>query len=470
MRSSQSYPASDPEDTFTFIYNKPDVPATAINLGDVTINRSSVVICPDSASSFVYAKIKSQALGGNAFYVARYRKTADRQGEMAGYELDGDMLRLQEGAPSDALSGSSATEGGGSSMPALSAGEVATLASIPATQPPLESAPVDAAPVPTPQPDETPVNLGDFHFYGSTDEVPAGTRVVRYWDIAKSKYANTCDSAAVFAIAENEARRLGADGFMIIRLTRASTGGGVCYYLAGNILASSEGETPPLQSAVYDNVGLSAPGAKPRPDIGWWSAEADISVAFRTASISGSVSAQERHMLEQLKKGWSWGLTLTRYFDKGFGVGFTFLNYAASAEGPVSDGNQMTLQMVEKDNIIFAGPTFAGRGMSANGRFVFTSSVGLGYLAYASKMYPQGYPSVVAKMNGGTLGLYFSLGGDYRFAKNVGIGLKISGVTGSLNKVTITDVNEYKEEKKLADGESESLANISLGGGLRFYF
>ncbi len=108
------------------------------------------------------------------------------------------------------------------------------------------------------------------------------------------------------------------------------------------------------------------------------------------------------------------------------------------------------------------------RLISSNQKHSFISAVGLGYLGYRNNA-EIGTNKI--EFTGATLGLTIGLNYDFFISKSVAVGAGAKYVSGNISKINITSngQTQTKSIKDLSSQSRESLTNINLTAGLRFY-
>lgn len=133
--------------------------------------------------------------------------------------------------------------------------------------------------------------------------------------------------------------------------------------------------------------------------------------------------------------GMEWQLSYERVFNSGWGFGFQYSGFRSD-----SPFGNMRLNYV--------APTFLTR--TKLNQWIFSCGIGVGVFFYNDEI----YHSTGAGFNA-------DLGVEYMVSKNIGLGVSLNAISGSLPKQEGFDYN---------DDETSGIARVSLKGGIRFYF
>ena len=190
--------------------------------------------------------------------------------------------------------------------------------------------------------------------------------------------------------------------------------------------------------------------------------------AYRTARLDPSLNGDMKDYAKKLKRGLVYEADLTFFFSRAYGIGVQYSNMSSFARQYVTasfdDGSTQTGYLTDKLNIIYAGPFFAVRESTPDGRHRIYGNYGLGMLSYhdaAELIEP-------FTMTGSTIGYRVELGYDFRLTGKFYIGALLSLTSGVLYDVTVSDATGSRETVKLSSDDAENLSRIALSVGFRW--
>lgn len=263
-----------------------------------------------------------------------------------------------------------------------------------------------------------------------------------------------CDSATVIGIIKEKARQAGGNAVLVTEYIKPSFWGSSCHQMTATVLRVSDFSLVEEvdDGGRYDeDIKLLRPERKlSKIDI-----MANIGYGYRTARIIDGLTPSQRQSVEDLMSGMAWDLLVRYYFSDTGGIGFDYSAYRATADRL---GNDV---VPSADMITYVGPSFVAR-FSSNQKWIFDSSVGLGYLGYSS-VADRSYAD--RKVTGATVGWKISLGASYKLSENWGIGAEMGLLSGLLDRMNIHE-NGTKISQKLP--EKEGLGQFRIGLGIRY--
>ncbi len=162
-------------------------------------------------------------------------------------------------------------------------------------------------------------------------------------------------------------------------------------------------------------------------------------------TMSGLTSEETTEFFEKMRYGFTYGASLTGFFNTRFGLGAKFSgnNYSAKGHGYATNVNTF-----------YIAPEFVIRLPIGSHRNAWIFSASMGYVHFIQKMnYGEFKAPTISK---GGLKAVVEASIDFRIAKNVFFGPKVA-ITAGVVSMEI-------------DGENidESLNAIEIGGGFRF--
>jgi len=190
--------------------------------------------------------------------------------------------------------------------------------------------------------------------------------------------------------------------------------------------------------------------------------------SYRTASLPDNISADLENYLNDLKKGYHYGLDFTFYFmeTQGFGLrysAFITVNEIANVYITQPDNTIESGKLSDDISIFFVGPFYSLRLLNNNKRNSFISTIGLGYLGYVD----EAVLITEYEITGNSVGLIWDVGYEIGISNTMAIGFQFSYTLGTLTKYTKTE-GTLKTTIELEDGEYENLSRIDLSIALRF--
>jgi len=300
-------------------------------------------------------------------------------------------------------------------------------------------------------------------------EIPSGTESLGKVKVSDTGFTVNCSYETVLNHIKNEARKIGGNAVFIADHLTPSIFGSSCHQMTAIILRvtdfdqanDSEDNSADEFTEVQNNAVVIKP-TLPKFKIG-----ANIGYGWRTASLS-NLDNDHRIFYEKMMSNIIWDGSFHYYFNDMYGVGLVYAPYYASNSAP----GYLTAPVFEtgilysKSRIMFIGPVFAMRAATNDNKWFFNLSMGIGYLGYhRNETMNRHY----LKENGATAGFHWSLGGEYKFDKNWGIGADFTMIGGLLNQLNINVDGETWVEKY--DPRSGiGLGQFRLTTGLRYYF
>lgn len=297
-------------------------------------------------------------------------------------------------------------------------------------------------------PSETPVKV----FY--KEDIPAGSEEIGKVRVSDTGFSTGCDSLTVISKIKNEARKAGGNAVLIIEHKKPSVWGSSCHQMTAMVLNVSDLSAPTLAKDNSEEsptpVLLSESRMLPRFNLA-----VNGGYGWRTAKLADGIEGLEKDYLKKLMSGFVWNASANYYFNDNYGLGLSYSAYSASTS---------LYDLKSNDLITYVGPAFLMR-FSQNQKWIFNMSLGVGYIGYSSTHKSNGEN---LKLTGGTVGFETSIGGEYKFSKNWGVGATLSTNSGLLNSMTVNK-NGYKQKIDLGKDEKEGLGQIRIAVGFRYY-
>jgi len=232
----------------------------------------------------------------------------------------------------------------------------------------------------------------------------------------------------------------------------------------GNVVSAYNGESG-SQAATPEYVS-------PLQKLGYNSFRVYAGYGRRLNRMSPSLDMFQKQHFKRLLNGEILGAEYIRYFDKHSdgGLGFRYqIMHASSADaGAMEDenGNVVNGILDETVNISFAGPIYAGRFVSRNGKHLFADNVGLGVVTWKDK---QAFNEKYILAKGNTLGFTFDFNYSYFLSEHVTLGVDLSYTSGVIRKITLTDGSQTVTQQ-LSEEDYEGLVHLGICAQLVYTF
>lgn len=217
--------------------------------------------------------------------------------------------------------------------------------------------------------------------------------------------------------------------------------------------SKSEVEPDKLTNKNYQKLRLAIQG-------GW---------SYETAKVSEDVPASLRDYVKDLKSGYHFGGDATFFISEsvGFGVKYSMFRTKNQVEIYAQDtvtGQIRTGMLSDDITLQYIAPAVTARISSKDNNTHFYSSFALGYLDYKDNA------SIIDNftLTGNTIGLLLDFGFDFVFTKDIGVGVGISYMVGSLKEFEYDD-GQQKRKIEYEDGTAEGLNRLDISIGLRWY-
>lgn len=306
-------------------------------------------------------------------------------------------------------------------------------------------------------PSEAPVKV----FY--KEDIPAGSEEIGKVRVSDTGFSTGCDSLTVISKIKNEARKAGGNAVLIIEHKKPSVWGSSCHQMTAMVLNVSDLSAPTLAKDNSEEsptpVLLSESRMLPRFNLA-----INGGYGWRTAKLADGIEGLEKEYAEKLMSGFVWNASANYYFNDNYGIGMSYSSYSASNSSPAYTQEGETGTFKTNDMITYVGPAFLMR-YSQNQKWIFNMSLGIGYIGYSSD---SKFNRESVKLTGGTVGFETSIGGEYKFSKNWGVGATLSTNSGLLNSITVNE-NGSERNVKLGKDEKEGLGQIRIAVGFRYY-
>lgn len=188
--------------------------------------------------------------------------------------------------------------------------------------------------------------------------------------------------------------------------------------------------------------------------------------SLRLGKVSSQYTGESNDYMKKLKSGFNIGADAIYYFREKMGVGLKYSRFQASNSAviPVMTGSgEMRTNVSDKIGINFFAATFATRIFNAAGTNAFYANVALGYLGFRDN--GQVYLNKMV-LTGGSLGIGWDVGYDFRITRLLSAGAQVSLITGQMTSFVKEDASS-RVTVTLPEGQRENLSHLNISGGLR---
>lgn len=184
--------------------------------------------------------------------------------------------------------------------------------------------------------------------------------------------------------------------------------------------------------------------------------------SYMPGEAADGASSFYKEYLTSLKHGWSGGADITFFIQETWGFGLKYNQFFSNGfYGNVSaniGGSTVYGDLSNKIRSKFIGPTFTYRKVAQKSGNTFYFGYGFGYLDYSDdgELINQEY-----QLSGSTLGTYLDLGYDFAVSENIALGLKLSGMMGTLSTIQervngITTTYTLEADQRLSTGNFDA--------------
>ena len=292
-------------------------------------------------------------------------------------------------------------------------------------------------------------------------DIPLDIEILGKVSVKDAGASIDCDYYSTLEVLKTETRNAGGSGIYLSEVIPPSPKS-TCYQMTGILLRDN---TLYHQDSIFIDVPQTG-GIKNFHQLPKIKVSLNAGYGKRLGKIFDGLDYQLYNHMRKLSSGMSLDVSFDYYFNDFVGIGLIYSTYRASATDymeympPLESGDYNT-----KDAIDFIGPLVVMR-MNKGGRFFTNLKTGIGYMQYTSR---QRFLADEITLTGRTLGLAFGLGFEYRITKVFGLALGSNIMLGSVSRFDVHE-NGKTKIKQLSDNMRETLANVDVSLGVRFYF
>jgi hypothetical protein len=179
--------------------------------------------------------------------------------------------------------------------------------------------------------------------------------------------------------------------------------------------------------------------------------------SLRSTKANASIPSNVASDINKRRSGFHYGGDITAYVSETIGIGIRVSGFRAvlKTEETESTSNRISIGYV--------GPSINFRFLDNTKKNFLNVAFSIGYTGYKNQIELDSYI-----LKGNTLGYCFDLGYDFRLSQNWAFGIQISGLTGRIKNIVLSDgydIGKIKLEKQ----NYERLSRIDLSVGLRCY-
>lgn len=181
--------------------------------------------------------------------------------------------------------------------------------------------------------------------------------------------------------------------------------------------------------------------------------------AMRAGSVLKTGNKTLDDLSSKLRHGFAIDVDGQFFFKETWGIGFNANTYSSSTSGGgfTMEGFEGNINNYEETQcIVYVGPSFATR-FEAD-KFLLTASVGVGPLFFMDNITVNG---IEGKGNQTTFGANVTLGGEYKLKNKMGLGLKLSQISGTIDSMNF-------EGQKVKSDETMNLSSFTVSVFLSF--
>lgn len=166
--------------------------------------------------------------------------------------------------------------------------------------------------------------------------------------------------------------------------------------------------------------------------------------AYRLGKIEKTGDAGLDNMSKELRHGFAIDAEAQYFFKETWGLGLNanFCSASGSAGNMKFPDLEQVVNYKETQNFIYFGPSFVGRNETE--KFLLITHIGFGPVFFGVDM---NYSGQSITGNKTTLGVNAGIAGEYKISNRTGLGLKLSYVTGSVDKINIENTNVEMDNK-----------------------
>jgi hypothetical protein len=192
-------------------------------------------------------------------------------------------------------------------------------------------------------------------------------------------------------------------------------------------------------------------------------------LSYMTGKISNSVPSFLVSYIEELKSGYHFGGEINYYISKNLGFGLRYSTFVSKNKFDkiiIFIDNVGNIRIGTLKNEIFINsicPVITGKADLLNNKMTLNSTFSMCFQNYSNQFtFTLNYNSNGFKLTGNTIGLLYDLGLDYKFVKNLSIGLRISYIFGAIDNFEYKDGQNTKKITLSNVKEDISRLNFSV--------
>ena len=306
----------------------------------------------------------------------------------------------------------------------------------------------------------------DIVVYQYQTEIPVGTESIGKVKITDTGFSTNCDSLSVIGIVKKEARKVGGNAVCITDHIKPSFFGSSCHQMSAIILRVSDFAYVQQTDSIVQFTNEQSQIEK--SSFSKFKIGVNMGYGWRNAKIQDGRSMEMHDFYEKLMSEAIWDVAFNYYFNDNYGVGLIYSPYDVTENiyvGLLETGEIGTLKA--KTNITFIAPTFDWRWISNNGKWIFNTNLGIGYMGYRHK---ETFKNQSIEESSATVGFLWGISEEYKFSNHWGISLNFSMLSGLLNSLNVNENGRKYTLDLKNNNEKVGLGQYRLSAGVRYYF
>jgi hypothetical protein len=316
--------------------------------------------------------------------------------------------------------------------------------------------------------------------FTNKSKLPANFSTIGTVKIGDTGFTIICDFATILEAAKIEARKNGANAFLITEHLYPGELGSSCHRISADLLRIENTTDYSKPVIVKDSIQLrdslkvvanGATNYKTSNSSGFLLL-GNVAQSFRVASSPDGLNSEQKKYIKKLKSGVSYDISAYYFKDDKTGFGLKYNVYKSSGtirnqQITLNDGINYQGDFSDDITISFIGPSFI-LTEDKNARVGEANlELAIGYMSYRNNSTIIGSP---LKITGSNLGMIAGMGYHFRITPHFLLGAQANFVGGVLRKLKYEYPNGSTETIKLDDEEIENLWRIDLAVGAKFRF
>ncbi len=304
--------------------------------------------------------------------------------------------------------------------------------------------------------------------YTNKANVPSKAETLGVVSAGDGGFTTKCDSVTIVEILKSETRKAGGNAVVITEHVKPSFWRGSCHQMTAIVLKIDDLSVSSANEDSIVNQLSDIRVFKPKRELPRFAFGADLGYGNRSANINEELNSYIQSFYKNLKHGFTWKVS-AGYFSSDF-LGFRLsYNSYYSSHNDYASKNDVNGTLEMSDLISSVNLSLLMRIATPKKRWMFTSSLGLGYIGLRESFsFSNDVDSYTA--TGSSVSSIWAADVEYKISENLGIGLNVSMLSGSLGKIKYNYYNKGIEETiHLEKKKFESLNHANALIGIRYY-